>query len=172
MLLNRALHIIFMVTWFAGLFYLPRLFIYHVQGIGRSAGRAISDHGAPPVCHYDHWCRANHHFRLLSFASVDGAITGPNVDADQAVTDSRAARLPCLVLADHAGHAPEPYAAQRNLAALVQRGAGHISRIHRLIGRAETRPMSVARSRPVALGALPETSVSRALSERACTLFV
>ena len=25
----KALHIIFMVTWFAGLFYLPRLFIYH-----------------------------------------------------------------------------------------------------------------------------------------------
>jgi protoporphyrinogen IX oxidase len=26
-----ALHIIFMVTWFAGLFYLPRLFIYSVE---------------------------------------------------------------------------------------------------------------------------------------------
>lgn len=25
----RALHVIFMVTWFAGLFYLPRLFVYH-----------------------------------------------------------------------------------------------------------------------------------------------
>lgn len=25
----KAFHIIFMVTWFAGLFYLPRLFIYH-----------------------------------------------------------------------------------------------------------------------------------------------
>jgi len=27
----KALHIAFMVTWFAGLFYLPRLFIYHVR---------------------------------------------------------------------------------------------------------------------------------------------
>lgn len=27
----KALHIIFMVTWFAGLFYLPRLFIYHAE---------------------------------------------------------------------------------------------------------------------------------------------
>ncbi len=27
----KAVHIAFMVTWFAGLFYLPRLFIYHVQ---------------------------------------------------------------------------------------------------------------------------------------------
>lgn len=26
-----ALHIVFMVTWFAGLFYLPRLFIYHAE---------------------------------------------------------------------------------------------------------------------------------------------
>jgi len=30
MLWIKALHIIFMVTWFAGLFYLPRLFVYHV----------------------------------------------------------------------------------------------------------------------------------------------
>jgi len=29
MLWLKALHIIFMVTWFAGLFYLPRLFVYH-----------------------------------------------------------------------------------------------------------------------------------------------
>ena len=29
MLLVKALHLIFMVTWFAGLFYLPRLFVYH-----------------------------------------------------------------------------------------------------------------------------------------------
>jgi protoporphyrinogen IX oxidase len=27
----KALHLAFMVTWFAGLFYLPRLFIYHAQ---------------------------------------------------------------------------------------------------------------------------------------------
>lgn len=27
----KALHLIFMVTWFAGLFYLPRLFVYHSQ---------------------------------------------------------------------------------------------------------------------------------------------
>ena len=29
MLWVKSLHIIFMVTWFAGLFYLPRLFVYH-----------------------------------------------------------------------------------------------------------------------------------------------
>ena len=28
----KAFHIIFMVTWFAGLFYLPRLFVYHSAG--------------------------------------------------------------------------------------------------------------------------------------------
>ena len=27
----KALHIIFIVTWFAGLFYMPRLFIYNVE---------------------------------------------------------------------------------------------------------------------------------------------
>ena len=29
MLWLKALHIAFVVTWFAGLFYLPRLFVYH-----------------------------------------------------------------------------------------------------------------------------------------------
>ena len=31
MLWFKALHVIFMVTWFAGLFYLPRLFVYYAQ---------------------------------------------------------------------------------------------------------------------------------------------
>ncbi len=31
MLWVKGLHIIFMVTWFAGLFYLPRLFVYHAD---------------------------------------------------------------------------------------------------------------------------------------------
>ena len=31
MLWIKALHIIFMVTWFAGLFYLPRLYVYHAD---------------------------------------------------------------------------------------------------------------------------------------------
>jgi putative membrane protein len=33
----KAFHVVFMVTWFAGLFYLPRLFVYHV-----SASDAVS----------------------------------------------------------------------------------------------------------------------------------
>jgi putative membrane protein len=31
MLWIKAFHVIFVVTWFAGLFYLPRLFVYHVD---------------------------------------------------------------------------------------------------------------------------------------------
>jgi putative membrane protein len=37
MLWLKAFHIVFVVAWFAGLFYLPRLFIYH-QGVEDSAG--------------------------------------------------------------------------------------------------------------------------------------
>ena len=33
----KALHVIFMVTWFAGLFYLPRLFIYHAMDENRAS---------------------------------------------------------------------------------------------------------------------------------------
>jgi len=38
MLWLKAFHIVFVVTWFAGLFYLPRLFVYHVaaaDAVGR-----------------------------------------------------------------------------------------------------------------------------------------
>ena len=31
----KTLHIVFMVTWFAGLFYLPRLFVYHAMAEDR-----------------------------------------------------------------------------------------------------------------------------------------
>ena len=38
MLWIKAFHIVFVVTWFAGLFYLPRLFVYHAM-TDDSAGR-------------------------------------------------------------------------------------------------------------------------------------
>jgi len=31
MLWIKALHIVFLITWFAGLFYLPRLYVYHAM---------------------------------------------------------------------------------------------------------------------------------------------
>jgi putative membrane protein len=39
MLWLKAFHVVFVVTWFAGLFYLPRLFVYHVATTERE-GRA------------------------------------------------------------------------------------------------------------------------------------
>jgi len=38
--LLKALHIMFMVTWFAGLFYLPRLYVYHAMAADDAAGCA------------------------------------------------------------------------------------------------------------------------------------
>jgi putative membrane protein len=37
MLWVKALHIVFVVTWFAGLFYLPRLFVYHAAARDRTS---------------------------------------------------------------------------------------------------------------------------------------
>ena len=37
MLWLKALHLIFMVSWFAGLFYLPRLFVYHAMSIDQTS---------------------------------------------------------------------------------------------------------------------------------------
>lgn len=39
MLWLKAFHIVFVVTWFAGLFYLPRLFVYHAAAA--AAGETI-----------------------------------------------------------------------------------------------------------------------------------
>jgi putative membrane protein len=39
MLWLKAFHVVFVVTWFAGLFYLPRLYVYHVA-TGEPEGRA------------------------------------------------------------------------------------------------------------------------------------
>ena len=37
MLWIKSLHVIFMVTWFAGLFYLPRLFVYHAMSTDKTS---------------------------------------------------------------------------------------------------------------------------------------
>jgi len=55
----KALHIIFMVAWFAGIFYLPRIFVYHAESdssevraqLGFSRGRVLrrlGDSGTQP----------------------------------------------------------------------------------------------------------------------------
>lgn len=33
----KSLHLIFVITWFAGLFYIPRLFIYHIEAWQKSS---------------------------------------------------------------------------------------------------------------------------------------
>ena len=38
----KGLHIVFMVTWFAGLFYLPRLFIYHTTATDSASRERFS----------------------------------------------------------------------------------------------------------------------------------
>ena len=42
MLWLKALHIIFMVSWFAGLFYLPRLFVYHAMAEDEATRRTLA----------------------------------------------------------------------------------------------------------------------------------
>lgn len=41
----KALHLIFVITWFAGLFYIPRLFIYHIEALEKAppANTIIAD---------------------------------------------------------------------------------------------------------------------------------
>jgi putative membrane protein len=37
----KAIHVIFVVTWFAGLFYLPRLLIYNTEALSKPAGEQL-----------------------------------------------------------------------------------------------------------------------------------
>lgn len=41
-LLWKSLHLIFMVAWFAALFYLPRFFVYHTQALQRNDAQAMA----------------------------------------------------------------------------------------------------------------------------------
>lgn len=41
----KALHIIFIVSWFAGLFYMPRLFVYHTEANDRPEAERRVLHG-------------------------------------------------------------------------------------------------------------------------------
>ena len=36
----KAFHLIFVITWFAGLFYIPRLFIYHIEAMQKDSHQA------------------------------------------------------------------------------------------------------------------------------------
>ncbi|ATD07474.1 CopD family protein [Pseudoalteromonas piscicida] len=41
LLTYKALHIFFMIAWFAGIFYLPRLFVYHAMTEEKSCGSML-----------------------------------------------------------------------------------------------------------------------------------
>ena len=38
----KTLHILFMVSWFAGIFYLPRLFVYHAESKSKEVQNQLS----------------------------------------------------------------------------------------------------------------------------------
>ena len=42
MLWIQGLHVIFVVTWFAGLFYLPRIFVYYAQADDPATKRTLA----------------------------------------------------------------------------------------------------------------------------------
>ena len=41
----KALHVMAVIAWMAGLFYLPRLFVYHADDRGLGRGSADACHG-------------------------------------------------------------------------------------------------------------------------------
>ena len=41
LLVYKALHVFFMIAWFAGIFYLPRLFVYHAMNEEKSCSSML-----------------------------------------------------------------------------------------------------------------------------------
>ena len=41
LLVYKALHVFFMIAWFAGIFYLPRLFVYHAMSEERACNSML-----------------------------------------------------------------------------------------------------------------------------------
>ena len=55
----KALHIIFVITWFAGLFYIPRIFIYQTEAISKpEPEKSIS---TSPIGPYGQTFMVHHH---------------------------------------------------------------------------------------------------------------
>lgn len=40
---TKALHVVSVISWMAGLFYLPRLYVYHVEGVRKQGVQAGSE---------------------------------------------------------------------------------------------------------------------------------
>ena len=59
----KAFHIIAMVAWFSGLFYLPRLFVYHC---------GLSPHDTNESKHYQRFCTME--YKLYAYITTPAAI--------------------------------------------------------------------------------------------------
>ena len=86
----KALHLIFVITWFAGLFYIPRLFIYHIEATQKDSpsssgtGSTTQVDVAPFVDHYLlAFCHPRHGLCHLAFGAQP-RLTTCAVDVDQA----------------------------------------------------------------------------------------
>jgi putative membrane protein len=66
MLWLKAFHVIAVVTWFAGLFYLPRLYVYHADATDSGLGAAMLV--AAPVYLSMEWLRIKLLLALLLIA--------------------------------------------------------------------------------------------------------
>lgn len=123
MLWLKAFHVVFVVTWFAGLFYLPRLFVYHV---------ATTD--APGVARFILMERRL--FILMSLGALLAVLLGiAMLIASPAYLEMGWLRAKLLIVAGLIGYHTWCY---RLLLALRAGRATHSQRWHRLFNEAPT----------------------------------
>ena len=117
----KAWHVIFMVTWFAGLFYLPRLFVYHASATDAAGIERFRVMESAPLRHHDD--RGGPDRRLRSSGSLamnPGLLDTGWLRAKLALVALLIA-YPRLRLAPHARIRRRAERAQRALVPLVQR---------------------------------------------------
>jgi len=62
LLVYKALHVFFMIAWFAGIFYLPRLFVYHAMTEEKSCSSMLKIMERRLLFFCNPLCIFNHYF--------------------------------------------------------------------------------------------------------------
>ena len=130
MLWVKAFHIVFMVTWFAGLFYLPRLFVYHAMSEDAVEHRALQGDGAQALLRHHDAGRGAHRSLTGLALWLHYGIAGDWLHAKLALVGG-AHRLSPVVRRAREGVSRRPQHARPRVVSLVQRSAGAVPDRHR-----------------------------------------
>ena len=69
-LLFKSLHLIAVVSWMAGLLYLPRIFVYHVENFEKKQTTEIFEVMEKRLYFYSYYKMTTYYYLILCFVTV------------------------------------------------------------------------------------------------------